>query len=107
MSGGRFDYIQHRLNAVIDDIDDILHNIKSHSCDDDDVGLTETRLKMAKLLVATAAAAIHRIDWWVSGDDGTDSFHRRWKEDGIDEMIKKIGEVSGISDANHELMRWR
>ena len=24
---------------------------------------------------------LHRIDWLVSGDDGEDTFHARWKED--------------------------
>ena len=94
MSGGHFDYIQYKLNQVDDSIDDILHDINSHCYDGDDVGLTETRLKMTKLLVTAAAAAIHRVDWWVSGDDGTASFHRRWEQDGIDEMVRKIVELS-------------
>jgi hypothetical protein len=31
--------------------------------------------------VKAAAKILHRIDWLVSGDDGEDSFLRRWDED--------------------------
>lgn len=93
MSGGHFDYIQYKLNAVETAIDDVIHDTDSHCCPGDDVPLTKTRLKLTKLLVVAAAAAIHRVDWWLSGDDGTDSFHKRWKEDDIDETIRQIAEL--------------
>jgi len=84
MSGGHFNYKQHTLLGMAEDIgSEILtndsteknewgHNIGSHYS-------PETIAEFEKAVKALKLAYVYaqRIDWLLSGDDGEDSFHIR------------------------------
>ena len=83
MSGGRFDYIQFRFEEVADAIDRLIANNKVK----DEFGYSndynEETLKKFKETADTirrAAEMATRVDWLVSGDDGEETFHKRWNE---------------------------
>ena len=105
MSGGRFDYLQSRLEYdVIDVIQKIVDNnnkemsekeIRERYWLDSDYynkypeeklysnysDKTIQEFKNGIEAVKKAYIYIQRIDWLLSGDDGEDSFHKRLKED--------------------------
>jgi len=84
MSGGHFNYKQHHL---LDMADDILGQIfDNDSTEKDEWGNNignryspETIAEFEKAVKALKLAYEYaqRIDWLLSGDDGEDSFHRR------------------------------
>lgn len=86
MSGGFFDYKQYGMS---DDVLEIQKLIDENNVPDD-YGYarnysndTIAKFQEAKETLDKAAKMLQRIDWLVSGDDGEDSFHKRWDEDGI------------------------
>jgi len=84
MSGGHFNYKQHRLLDIADDIgSEILTN---DSTEKDEWGNNigshyslETIEEFEKAVKALKLAYVYaqRIDWLLSGDDDEDSFHIR------------------------------
>ena len=84
MSGGHFNYGQHTLLDMADDIgsailtndstekDEWGNNIGSHYSPET-IAEFEKAVKALKLAYEYA----QRIDWLLSGDDGEDSFHKR------------------------------
>ena len=76
MSGGHFDYQQFRMEDLAEEIREISKEYPTDFSEQ-----TLDKFAEACHVVRLAAAMIHRIDWLVSGDDGEDSFHRRWAED--------------------------
>jgi hypothetical protein len=76
MSGGHFDYEQYRIKNQVEMVDQL---IKEHGSSYREDTLAE--FEYAKLVLATSAIYLHRIDWLVSGDDGEDTFHTRLHED--------------------------
>lgn len=89
MSGGHFDYNQYRLTEMADEIEHLVAN-NSLPIREWDGSVsppysyseqTILKFKEAVALLKKANIAVQRIDWLVSGDDGEDSFHERWKED--------------------------
>lgn len=78
MSGGHFDYVQYKM-------DDAAITIQEKIKDYDKTCLPETleKMKIAAELIDKAGRMLHRIDWFVSGDDGEECFNRRWDEDGL------------------------
>jgi hypothetical protein len=84
MSGGYFGYNQFIFNDIAREIERIIEN---NSLKDDFGYSTEypavvlDKLRTAVKVVNQAGAMVHRIDWLVSGDDGEETFLRRWKED--------------------------
>ena len=84
MSGGHFNYKQHILLDMADDIGSQIltndsteknewgHNIGSHYSPET-IAEFEKAVKVLKLAYVYA----QRIDWLLSGDDGEDSFHKR------------------------------
>jgi hypothetical protein len=76
MSGGHFDYEQYRIKNQVEMVDQL---IKEHGSSYREDTLAE--FEYAKLVLATSAIYLHRIDWLVSGDDGEDTFHQRLHED--------------------------
>ena len=94
MSGGHFGYQQYRLH-------DIASQIKELIASNDDESLNEwgyrrghgyraetiEKFKIAVDMLEKAAIMAQRVDWLVSGDDGEDSFHRRWAEE-LEELNK-------------------
>jgi hypothetical protein len=78
MSGGRFEYIQDRLEDVADRVEELIaDNDAMHGF----ASGTITRFRDAALALRIAATMTRRIDWLVSGDDSEQSFHVRWIED--------------------------
>ena len=74
MSGGHFDYHQHRIREIAESVEDIIQNYKYPP---------EVLEKIKEGLDALKKAEIYtqRIDWLVSGDDGPETFLERLKED--------------------------
>lgn len=93
MSGGHFDYIQFRIEDVADSIlKEINTNEKKPDWIDDECWIKEYKRKKWKSktirefrkaikIIDMAKIYIHRIDWFLSGDDGEETFHERLKED--------------------------
>lgn len=88
MSGGHFGYNQYRVREIAEDIQQLIVN-------NDDETLDEwgekngrqyppeiiERFKEAAHTLEQAADMSQRVDWLVSGDDGEESFLRRWGEE--------------------------
>jgi hypothetical protein len=94
MSGGHFDYDQYKIGDIADEIEGLIVNNDSTEKDEwgSDKGLhfapeTIEKFKEALATLRRAQIMAQRVDWLVSGDDGEESFHRRWRE----EMSKIIG----------------
>jgi hypothetical protein len=108
MSGGFFDYQEHRMSDIADTIEQvILKNNKEktnediHPWDFDENGdiyedcrfyytfsdETIERFKEAVDLLKRAEIYAHRIDYLLSSDDGEQTFHERLKED-LEELEK-------------------
>lgn len=84
MSGGYFNYSQHYLLDMAEDIGgEILTNDSTEKNEwGDPIGRQyspETIAEFEKAVKALKLAYVyaHRIDWLLSGDDGEDSFHKR------------------------------
>jgi hypothetical protein len=71
VSGGRFEYIQHDLERVADEIEVSANNEFEYSNE------THNRFLEAVILLRRAAISVNRIDWLLSGDDGEETFHKR------------------------------
>jgi len=84
MSGGHFDYKQHIINDIIEDIERVL---KGNDVKDDwgySYNYPESVLlefKNGIEILKKASIYAQRIDWLLSGDDGVESFHERLKEE--------------------------
>ena len=76
MSGGRFDYKQHHIEDIAEDIERV---VKTSS--DEFTPETLDELREGVRVLRLAATYAHRIDWLLSGDDGEDTFHKRLKEE--------------------------
>jgi hypothetical protein len=80
MSGGRFDYIQYRLEDVVEQVENELSDNEGYSETVADIlGRTVLYLKLATIY-------LNRVDWFLSGDDGEEQFVNRLKED-LDEFM--------------------
>ena len=94
MSGGAFNYKNHHIMDIADEIERI---IAQNDCLDRDkwgdiVGRrysAETIAEMVGGFMIMKAAAIyaHRIDWLLSGDDGEEQFIDRLNEE-LDELYE-------------------
>lgn len=76
MSGGRFDYAQHRILDIVDELDGVLAEPPSRYTPE-----TMDKFRVGRELLRMAHVYAQRIDWLLSGDDGEESFHRRLDED--------------------------
>lgn len=74
MSGGHFDYGQWRIYSIAEEVELLIA-----SGDYDQAEVAEFRNGLAAL--KAAFIYVQRIDWFVSGDDGEESFHQRLKEE--------------------------
>lgn len=95
MSGGHFDYIQHRVGDAYEEIKQIVKDkgIRSEVYLND--GKYEDRFeplrpktlkKLARVewILFAASKMLQRVDWLLSGDDSEESFNKRWEEEGLD-----------------------
>jgi hypothetical protein len=84
MSGGHFDYKQHQINDIINDIEQVILNETNPDYDGYKHGFCEETLsafEQAVRFLTLAHAYAHRIDWLLSGDDGEETFHERLTSD--------------------------
>lgn len=92
MSGGHFNYNQHFINDIADEIEDEIRNNKKKGDWISDERWEEKgkqqfsdetikEFKKAVKILRKAYVYAHRIDWFLSGDDGEENFHKRLKEE--------------------------
>ena len=87
MSGGHFNYNQHRIDDIANDLEEIIKHNGSEELDEygDRVHRNynpETIKEFHKAMKILKLAYIYtqRIDWLLSGDDGEETFHERLKD---------------------------
>ena len=108
MSGGNWDYLQHRFTDVADDIDKLIEKNgkpKTEEELEDEVYYTDDwydkypeekfhhkysdevieQFKVSSTMLKKAQIYMQRLDWLLSGDDGPESFLKR-----IDEDLKEL-----------------
>lgn len=96
MSGGHFDYVQYRINDIVNSIEEIISRnnleIAEGNKPKDEWGFYEEsyyeypphiieEFKNAVKYLKIAQVYAQRVDWLVSGDDGEESFMKRLDED--------------------------
>ena len=88
MSGGYFQYDQYKIGYIADEVKQLI--LDNDSTEKDEYGYEKgnhytqeviDKFKEAYLLLMKAQIAAQRIDWLVSGDDGPDTFLKRWEKD--------------------------
>ena len=86
MSGGHFQYKQWEIGNIADEVEQLILTNDSEEKDEwgDRKGYhfspeTIEEFKKGLVLLRQAYVYAQRIDWFVSGDDGEDSFHNRLK----------------------------
>jgi hypothetical protein len=96
MSGGKFDYVEYKLNDVADEIENILRNQGKNKPEDELCYDDEDKcypvysesvndiFKQAVVAIKLAFIYIHRIDYYLSGDDSEESMTKRLLEDLIE-----------------------
>jgi hypothetical protein len=99
MSGGHFEYKQYTIDEIAEEIDRVIAKVYKTRKEVEDIPKDpdhpdynwdrwydfsdETLAKFieARDTIRRAAKMAQRVDWLLSGDDGEDSFHKRWKEE--------------------------
>jgi len=86
MSGGHFDYQQHRIRDILENIEELIISNNDTTLNEwgSPVGYQFSQevmeeFKKACFYLKRAYIYAHRIDWLVSGDDGEASFFKRLK----------------------------
>ena len=74
MSGGHFQYQQHRIEDIAVEIDEM---IRENNYPPEILA----KFREAAHTLRQAAEMAQRVDWLVSGDDGEESFMRRWHKE--------------------------
>ncbi len=91
MSGGHFDYVEHRIEEAAREVERIIR-VNGNTYPRDNYGEPSrpeyhyppdiiARFKEAALTLNRAAAMLRRVDYLICGDDGEESFRRRWVEE--------------------------
>ncbi len=95
MSGGHFDYAQYVIEDIASSIDNLIKTNTSKELDSfgQEMGRNYpadiiTKFDEARKTLRLAASMAQRVDWLVSGDDGEDSFKKRWMDEV--EPLRKI-----------------
>ena len=100
MSGGHFDYNQYKIDEIADSIERALNNQGKEKPKDELYGnldyykdypeekyyytypeIVQEKMREAVKQLRIAAVYAQRVDWFLSGDDGEESFIRRLQED--------------------------
>lgn len=96
MSGGYFDYKQYQLGYIADAIEQVIIDYREDKENSygDKIRDRYTEAEIEKFqeavyFIEKAQIYAHRIDWLLSGDDGTDSFFRR-----LEQELKELNEKS-------------
>ncbi len=104
MSGGYFDYAQYSVQNLVEEMEEVLEkcdiepdkideNDDRYRCDEsgslkeyvEDIPMFKTEVEKAIYHLKMAHLYTQRIDWYLSGDDGWDSFNSR-----LEEELKKM-----------------
>jgi hypothetical protein len=123
MSGGHFEYKQYQVGELAEEINRIICkvyktriDIKDSPDDPSDPNYvwdryylftdeTITKLIEARDTLRKAAEMAQRVDWLISGDDGEESFHRRWEEEGLNKNNRAWSKFSNkLYKTNPELL---
>ena len=78
MSGGHFKYIQYQINDAAVEINKKVTDYEK-TCKPE----TLEKMKAAANTLETASAMLQRVDWFISCDDGEESFNKRWDEENL------------------------
>jgi hypothetical protein len=88
MSGGHFQYQQYRIEDIAVEIYEIIESNDDKTIDQygqrrGNGYMPEgiEKFREAAHTLRQAAEMAQRVDWLVSGDDGEDSFIRRWEKE--------------------------
>jgi len=95
MSGGMFDYKQHYITDLIDEMEGILKRLDIEPDKNDnyfdesgslkphvsDINRFKIKVKENIKHLKNAEILTQRIDWFLSSDDGEEAFYKRLKED--------------------------
>lgn len=86
MSGGFFDYQQHRLEDMARDIDRLVARNGTSYADDPSLEVHYPpdiieRFKETAHILRQAAEMAQRVDYLLSADDGEDTFRERWAKE--------------------------
>lgn len=87
MSGGHFDYKQHHIRDIADEIERVIAKnieteiafvfVSEYKFEDKTIAMFREGVKALRV----AETYAHRIDWLLSGDDGEGTFWQRLKAD--------------------------
>ena len=77
MSGGCFDGVEYKMMNAAEELEEILKNSDNQLYPTDQRKAMERGLNILKL----ATIYLRRIDWYVSGDDGDETFLERLSDD--------------------------
>jgi hypothetical protein len=86
MSGGKFEYIQYRIDRAADKVNSYIHRCESDDLNDfgykpEYTPQTLERFRECEHTLRRAAAMLQRVDLLASGDDGEEYFHKRWAKE--------------------------
>jgi len=84
MSGGHFDYDQHKIGYIAEAIEILIAQEENPDDPEYTNGFNDKTLgefRNAVMFLKLAAIYAQRIDWLVCGDDGEETFHERLKAD--------------------------
>ena len=85
MSGGTFDYYQHRIRDIYETIESYieLQGKKDEWGDEHQTFEPEVLKQLQDAIECLKKAYVyaHRVDWFLAGDDGEESFIERLKSD--------------------------
>lgn len=98
MSGGYFNYKQHHISDIANEIRELVENNTSEEVDEhgDTIGnfFSEKTIELfedAIEVLEIASMMAQRIDWLVSGDDSEETFHERVQEE-FDKLMDELDE---------------
>ena len=77
MSGGEFNYQESRLADIAERIEDLIHDNPDYPPE------VIAKFQETRAALYRAKEMTQRVDYLVSGDDGPETFLRRWKEAGL------------------------
>lgn len=75
MSGGHWDYVQYRLDNLIEEIYEDMESDYVKECG------VQRELELTVHYLNLSRIYLNRLDWLISGDDGDETFNERLKSD--------------------------
>ncbi len=77
MSGGRFDYIQFRIQDTADELKELIEIFRDNEFSKE----TIDKFNECYTMLNIGAKILNRIDYLVCNDDSEETFHKRLNED--------------------------